>query len=181
MLGSRHRSRLLCQRQRPELWNTEASWGENDGVSNLQQWQASWLMRYHIVQAATGVSRFMWYAYDNCGWGSLWGHSCVPPTDSWTGIRAAGTAYSAVEQWLIGATLEYCEAHADGTWACKLTRPGNYVGWAVWNSNGTSVTASVPSGWGLIQYRDWPNNKHALGVNIKVTQMPILAENEDGF
>jgi len=162
-----------------ELWNTEASWGQD--VNQTQEGDASWLMRYQIVQATTGVSRFIWYAYDNCGWGTLWGYSCGTPPDSWTGLRAAGTAYGVVQQWLVGANVEYCEAHADGTWACKLTRPDNYVAWAVWSSNGNSITAPVPSGWGLVQYRDWQNQKSSLGTDMVIGAMPILLENKDGF
>jgi len=164
-----------------ELWNTEASWGENDSVLDSQELQASWLMRYHIVQAVTGVSRFMWYAYDDCGWGTLWGPSCGTPPDSFRGVRAAGTAYGVVENWLIGAKLEYCEGHADGTWACRLTRPDGYVGWIVWNNKGTPVTVPVPRGWGLIHYRDWQDNEYTLGVKIEITQMPILLENKSAF
>ncbi len=48
------------------LWNTEASWGS---LTSVDQDQASWLMRYHVALALTGVSRFVWYAYDSCGWG----------------------------------------------------------------------------------------------------------------
>jgi hypothetical protein len=162
-----------------EMWNTEASWGQD--LNQTQDGDASWLMRYHIVQAITGVSRFIWYAYDNCDWGTLWGPSCGMPQDSWTGIRPAGTAYGVVQQWLTGATVEYCEAHADGTWACKLTRPNGYVAWAVWSSNGNSITTPVPSGWGLVQYRDWQNEKLPLESEMIIGPMPILLENMDGF
>jgi hypothetical protein len=158
-----------------ELWNTEASWGEHEG--STQEWGASWLMRYDIVQAAAGVSRFIWYSYDNCEWGTLWGNSCGALRDSWTGIRAAGVAYGTVEHWLLGAKVEYCESHLDGVWACRLTRPNGYLGWAVWKGKGGETTVNVPNGLGLIQYRDWQNHKHAAGVNIVVGPMPILLEN----
>ncbi len=158
-----------------ELWNTEASWGQHEGYT--QEWEASWLMRYHIVQAAAGVSRFIWYSYDNCEWGTLWGNSCGAPRDSWTGIRPAGVAYGTVKHWLLSAKVEYCESHLDGVWACKLTRPNGYLGWAVWNRKGGQATVNVPDGWGLIQYRDWQNHKHAAGENIVVGLMPILLEN----
>ncbi len=157
-----------------ELWNTEASWGEHKGT---QESEASWLMRYHIVQAAAGVSRLIWYSYDNCEWGTLWGNSCGTIGDSWTGIRMPGVAYGTVTNWLVNAKVEYCESHLDGIWACKLTRPNGYVGWAVWKSNGEEANVNVPK-WGLIQYRDWQNHKHAAGMNIVVGPMPILLENK---
>lgn len=160
-----------------ELWNTEASWGDG---SYTQDYEASWLMRYYIVQAASGVSRFMWYAYDNCGWGTLWGPSCSATPDTWTGPREASGAYATVQQWLTGATVESCESYADGTWMCKLTRPGDYVALAVWNSDGNSTTVPVDDSLGLTQYRDWQNNKAALGGTLVVGQMPVLLENKDG-
>jgi hypothetical protein len=59
-----------------QLWNTEANWGSLPVVG---QSQASWLMRYHVALATTGVSRFVWYAYDNCSWGTLWEGYCPNP------------------------------------------------------------------------------------------------------
>lgn len=46
-----------------ELWDTEASWGTT--AVNDEEPEASWLMRFHLAQAVSGVSRFVWYAYDN--------------------------------------------------------------------------------------------------------------------
>ena len=67
------------------LWETEADWGS---VNSVGQQQASWLMRYHMALATTGVSRFLWYAYDNCSWGTLWEGYCPNPPD------ACGTCYA---------------------------------------------------------------------------------------
>jgi len=77
--------------------------------------------------------------------------------------------------------VPYCEAYVDGIWACKLTRTHGYVGWAVWNIKGTSSNLPVPGNWGLVQYRDWENSKHPLGMTVPVDQMPVLLENKDGF
>jgi hypothetical protein len=160
-----------------ELWNTEASWGEANGYTG--EWEASWLMRYHIVQAAAGVSRFTWYMYDSCAWGTLWDNSCG--AGSSPGLQPAGSAYRVVQQWLVGATVDYCESHADGTWACKLTRPNNYVGWAVWNANTVSHPIAVPAKWALSQYRDWHSQIFPLGAEVLISQMPILLENKSAF
>ncbi len=161
-----------------ELWNTEASWEAHQG--STQEWEASWLMRYYIVQAAAGVSRVIWYSYDNCEWGTLWGNSCGTYEDSLTGIRAPGLAYGTVENWLAGAKVEYCESHMDGVWACKLTRPNGYFGWVLWKAKGEQETFALQNGWGLVQYRDWQNHKHAAGVSVVVGVMPILLENTTG-
>jgi hypothetical protein len=40
-----------------QLWDTEANWGS---LAVVGQTQASWLIRYHVALATTGVSRFVW-------------------------------------------------------------------------------------------------------------------------
>ena len=161
-----------------QLWNTEASWGEE--TSTVDQDQASWLMRYHTVQAAAGVSRFVWYAYDNCNWGTLWsvspcGNTQVPPN----GLTVPGTAYDVIEAWLIGANLTRCDRYQNGLWACELTRAGNYDAWMLWSSTGTPISVSTPATFGLTVYRDWQNNLNTLSTQITVNQMPVLLESND--
>jgi hypothetical protein len=124
----------------------------------------------------------MWYAYDNCKWGTLWvGESCSQSSNTATGTREAATAYATAQQWLTGATVQSCAEHADGTWLCKLTRPGNYVAWAVWNSNGTAIKLNASEMPGMVQYRDWQNQKTTVASSVEFGAMPILLENEDGF
>jgi hypothetical protein len=161
-----------------ELWNTEASWSPTSGLT--QDEQASWVMRYQIVQAFSGVSRFMWYAYDNCTWGTLWGSPACDQTGDPAGTHEPAVAYATVQQWLTGATLQSCEEYADGTWLCELTRSGGYVAWAVWNSKGTTITLNASSMPGLVQYRDWQNQKTVIANSVEIGGMPILLENEDG-
>jgi hypothetical protein len=158
-----------------ELWDTEASWGTS--ATDDQEQEASWLMRFHITQALSGVSRFVWYAYDNCAWGTLWGPACRNSSDNWQGLRLPGHAYATVEAWMVGATLDHCERYQDGLWACELRRPAGYEGWILWDSTGTSHSVSVPGALQLTQYRDWQNHINALPSEIDVDQMPTLLEN----
>jgi hypothetical protein len=158
-----------------ELWDTEASWGNT--VANDEEQEASWLMRFHVAQAVSGVSRFVWYAYDNCAWGTLWGHACGSSRDDWQGVRLPGEAYATLEGWLSGATLTHCEYYKDGLWACELQRSGGYEGWMLWSSKGTNLSVSIPSGLKLARYHDWRNNVAPLPAEINVDQMPVLAEN----
>ncbi len=72
-----------------DLWDTEASWGQT--LPNDQQSEAAWLLRFHVAQLASGVSRFIWYAYDNCAWGTLYGPACANnSSDNWRGVRQPG-------------------------------------------------------------------------------------------
>lgn len=168
VLGSHGLSQL-------ELWDTEASWGTT--TTNVQEQEASWLMRFHMAQALSGVSRFIWYAYDNCVWGTLWGPACGGSADNWQGVRLPGWAYANVEGWVVGATLTHCEQYEDGLWACEVQRPGGYDGWILWVSSGTSLSVPVPDKLQLTKYRDWQNNASVLSQEITVDQMPVIVEN----
>lgn len=162
-----------------ELWDTEASWGNTSPATEDEQ--ASWLIRFQIMQSLSGVSRFTWYAYDNCDWGTLWGSPLCKGQSISPGVHDAATAYSTVQNWLSGATLQGCNGYADGTWLCKLTRPGGYAAWAAWNSNGSSTTLDASSMQGLIQYRNWQNEKNTITGSVQVGSMPILIESADAF
>jgi hypothetical protein len=158
-----------------QLWDTEASWGFS--TTDDQQQEASWLMRFHIAQAASGVSRFVWYAYDNCEWGTLWGPACQYSSDNWQGLRLPGEAYGTLETWIAGATLTHCDEYQDGLWACELQRSGGYDSWILWASSGTALSVPIPNQLRLTHYRDWRNNINPLPQEITVNQMPVLLEN----
>ena len=158
-----------------ELWNTEASWGEE--TTQVDQPQASWLMRYHADQIAAGVSRLVWYAYDNCEWGTLWTASSCNTQGTQNAMTAPGRAYGVIENWLVGASLDHCEQYKDGLWACELQRIGGYQGWMLWSSSGVSLSVPTPASSGLTEYRDWQDNGKPLPEVITVNQMPVLLEN----
>jgi hypothetical protein len=161
-----------------QLWNTEASWGSTSAAVGEQQ--ASWLMRYHVIQAVAGVSRFIWYAYDDCGWGTLWeGSWCANPQNPVGQVTQPGQAYPVVQSWLSGATLPGCREYENGLWACELQRAGGYDAWMLWSSTGNSISVPIDAGSSLSLYRDWQNNVNALGSELMVDQMPVLLENQD--
>jgi hypothetical protein len=158
-----------------QLWNTESSWGS---LTSVDQDQASWLMRYHTALAVSGVSRFIWYAYDNCGWGTLWEAPwCAAPAEPTSQVTVAGTAYAVIENWLSGATLTNCQTYQNGLWVCQLQRPGNYSAWMVWSSTGTEIPVPIPVSSGLTVYRDWQNNVTPLPSELTVGEMPVLLGN----
>jgi hypothetical protein len=157
------------------LWDPEASWGTT--TTNNQEEEVSWLMRFHVAQALSGVSRFVWYAYDNCAWGTLWGPAWCDSTDNWQGVRLPGEAYASVQGWMVGATLTQCDQYEDGLWACELQRTGGYEGWMLWDSTGTGRSVLVPNHLQLTGYRDWQNNTRVLPAEITVGQLPVLVEN----
>jgi hypothetical protein len=157
------------------LWDTEASWGSQ---SSVDQDQAAWLMRYHVALASTGVSRFIWYAYDSCGWGTLWEAPwCTDPQMPLSQVTDPGIAYPVIENWLSGANLVNCQLYENGLWSCELQRPGNYSAWMIWSSTGTDISVPIPESSGLTVYRDWQNNVTALPSTLTVGEMPVLIGN----
>jgi Abnormal spindle-like microcephaly-assoc'd, ASPM-SPD-2-Hydin len=163
-------------------WNTEVSWQSN--ASYDDQSQVSWLMRYHATQVALGIQRVVWYAYENCTWGTLWSSplcsSTEGPADPVSQLTVAGAGYSTIEKWFSGASLTQCQQFQNGLWACELQRSGgNYSAWMLWSSTGARISVPVPGNFGLTVYRDWQNNVLTLPAQITVTQMPVLLENYD--
>lgn len=159
------------------VWNTEASWGSTSAA--LGQDQASWLMRFHMIQAAAGISRFVWYAYDNCGWGTLWESSvCVSPQNPVGQVTIPGQSYGVVESWLSGAVLPDCQQYQNGLWACELKRDGGFDSWMLWSSTGASISVPIPTDSSLAFYKDWQNNLNSLSATVTVNEMPILLENQ---
>jgi hypothetical protein len=160
------------------LWNTEASWG---ALSSVDQDQAAWLMRYHLAQILAGVSRFVWYSYDDCGWGTLWAAPwCTNPQPTPTSqVTAPGQAYAVIESWLTNANLVGCNQYENGLWACELQRPGGYDGWMLWSSTGAQISVPIPETSNLLLYRDWQNNVNQMPTELTVNEMPVLLENND--
>jgi hypothetical protein len=160
------------------LWNTETSWQWNANFTQDQQ--AAWLMRSHAVEAALGIPRFVWYAYDSCDWGTLYSSALCPTVEGTQGqLTEAGTAYSTIENWFIGANFVQCLQYQNGVWACELQRSGGYDAWMVWSSTGTSISIPIPETSGLTVYRDWQNNLNTLPTQLTVGQFPMLLENQD--
>lgn len=114
-----------------QLWNTESGWNishqqHGDAPSNtLSTEQASeYVARSLILNWASGVSRFYWYAWDNGKMGLIERNNArsTQPTK----------AYAEVQRWLHGAVMESCNADIEGTWVCKLRR-SNGISWIIWN------------------------------------------------
>ena len=130
------------------LWNTEASFEWDTNLS--QDGHASWLLRYHTSQALLGISRFIWYAYDECAWGTLWASPlCTANSGAVNQLTEAGNAYITAQTWLVGANLAQCNQYANGLWVYELKRSGNYDAWMPWSSTGTAISVPLPTSFGL--------------------------------
>lgn len=176
-----YRAQLAAYGLNLPIWNTEYSWGETDSfpISTIgEPARQGFIAQTMLLFAASGVSRSVWYMYDACDWGTMYGPNCgTPPNDDkQKGARITATAYGSIQTWMIGATLTGCTVTGN-TWVCGLTRtsPAGYSAQAVWSQTGKG-TYTVPSG--TIQYLDLNGNVHKVsGTTVQITNLPILLEN----
>ena len=158
------------------LWNTEASWGDNTDLPDLDL-QAAYLARFYLLQAGLGVDRLFWYRWDSAVRGTLW--------DATTGIHKAGVAYQQMYNWLVGADLPGQCTLSGTVWTCTVTRPNGYSARAVWDasqtcSNGSCTTSSYTPNSAYIRYRTLDGSSVTItpGSMVQIGAKPILLENQ---
>jgi polysaccharide biosynthesis protein PslG len=157
------------------MWNSEGSWGRTSvtGFTNLDL-QASFAMRYILLQWSNGMSRSYWYQWNNTRSGLLWSPT---PTKSPGTLLKPGIAYGQAYEWLVGATMSSpCSMASDYTWTCTLTRPGGYQALAIWNTSGYKSYIAPGE---YKQYRTSYGRVHTLPAShsMHIGIMPRLLEN----
>jgi hypothetical protein len=114
------------------LWNTETGWLP-DSTFTSEDEQAAVVVRALLMAESAGVSRFVWYAWDN--------HCCVTifmtENDNATPTRA-GLAYANTQKWLVGNVLGPCDLE-EGMWSCSLAFADTTRGMIVWRPEGPDV------------------------------------------
>lgn len=91
----------------------------------------AFLARVLLLQAAAGIDRVHWYAWDNQRMGLMQQRSGKP--------NAAGVAYGVVQRWLVGASIR-CEDERGSLWTCTLQRDGREAS-VRWRADGASLPA----------------------------------------
>ncbi len=142
------------------IWDTEINYGMRTGTlagrpaaSISSSHQTAYLMRTYLLNAAQGVKRVDWYAYDmgrlTTG-GTLGNTLLTDPKNLAAGIRTpAGLAFSRIRAWmkgtLIGTTTQRpCITDRRGTYTCKI-RYAHGVGRVYWNPYRTAKVRLVKS------------------------------------
>jgi hypothetical protein len=141
------------------IWTTEWGWGNTFPDPNAQ---AAYASKALVLQAAVGVQRELFYAYDSDVNGVY---------NLATGmVSAAGVALQETEQWLLGATMPNGYQVNGSVYSAPLTR-GGQNSLIVWDSNG-SLSYSAGS---YTQYVDLQGQVHAItnGV-VTIGNAPIL-------
>ncbi|AFY82267.1 beta-1,4-xylanase [Oscillatoria acuminata PCC 6304] len=150
------------------LWNTETGWLGRAPFSD--EWGAAgFVARSYILNWAAGVARLYWYVWDNQGI-----YLRLTQADRTTPTQA-GIAYGELQQWLVGAQMNNCQAK-QMIWTCELTRDRDYKAWIVWNTEGSS-RFQVPEEWGVQQVRDLAGEQQLLRRNgVEIGPSPLLLE-----
>jgi polysaccharide biosynthesis protein PslG len=147
------------------MFDTEGSWGDTAAITD----PTSVISRLLILQASEGVSRVVWYSWDNRKLGNLW-----TPEE---GSKPAAKTYQLLQDWLIGATFDGpCQPKED-IWTCDLRKnDGAYRARIVWSSKPeANATYSVPEGY--VNQRDLSGSTTPLkGRNITISNRPVLLE-----
>ncbi|HET7250262.1 MAG TPA: hypothetical protein VFI79_10480 [Gemmatimonadales bacterium] len=152
---------------------TEGSWGKFNVTD--PDLQTEWLSRYMLLQAGEYATAHLqmasWFCWGDStfGWGDLETGAGAP--------TAAALAYSAVYQWVVGATIAApFSGGANNTWIGSLTRPGGYVGKVVWNTQGAAFY--TPPGSNYNRWRDLAGNTHAIaaGDSVPIGPKPVIVE-----
>jgi len=148
------------------IWNTEGGWGKNDQLPD-ESAQASFLMRWYLLQFTNGVARAYWYQWDNPNWGTLWREG--------TGNTPAAAAYQVVHDWISGTTAASpCRPRQSSKlWTCDLQK-GTVLYRAAWSTSGEE---SFPDVNHVEAYWDSSGGKHAVnGAPVMVGLQPILVK-----
>ena len=142
------------------LWDTESCGGATPGD------QPAFLAKYYLLEWSQGVSRFLWYAYDDPNGRTLW--------TATTGPNAVASAYTQTSAWMIGASLTSpCSKDSNAIWSCDLARPG-YQAKALWSS-ASPTTLPVPARYK--DFRDLQGGVHPIrNGQVSIGSEPILLE-----
>jgi hypothetical protein len=174
------------------IWNTEINYGMRTGPLGgtsaapiPDALQVAYLMRTYLLNAAQGIGRVDWYAYDmgnqpaDRGGLPLGNTLLTDSANRAAGILTpAGLAFTRVQQWmkgtLIGTTkARPCAADKHGTYTCVVRYSRKSFGRIYWNPFGTGKVRLVASA--KHAYNEYGVG-HAVkgGSKLKVTYAPVL-------
>jgi polysaccharide biosynthesis protein PslG len=174
------------------IWNTEVNYGLRFGANGGQpaapiptSRQVAYVIRTYLLNAAQGVKRVDWYAYDMSQRGTLGplGNTLLTdPVDRAAGtLTPAGLAFTRVQAWMKGTligtrTKRPCIRDKHGTYTCLITYD-NGVGRVYWNPYGKAkVTLAKSAKNKFNQYGE--KTKATGGTKLKVNYQPVLVKSK---
>ena len=170
------------------LFDTEYSWGLGNPITDPDQ-QMGFVARSLLLHWSSDVDRVYWYSWDTSGtmWTQTQTTGCTTPDPSGNGYTCeSAAAYSALQNWTLGATITQACSSVGTVWTCIFTKPGGYQGLTVWDTsqtcnNGfcTGSSYTIPKGTTYIHYRDLSGRVTKIsGSTVPIGYKPILLENQ---
>ncbi|HEX7188868.1 MAG TPA: glycosyl hydrolase, partial [Actinomycetes bacterium] len=125
------------------IWNTEINYGLQTGGGGVardisRKREASLVARTYTLNAANGVKRVFWYAWD------LQKLANTQLTEPDGDLTKAGRTYSVVQGWLKGTNARGCSRSARGTYTCTFSYKDG-VKRVYWNPSRRATIRTVPS------------------------------------
>jgi hypothetical protein len=160
------------------IWNTEVNYGMHTGAMGghsatpiSSDLQIAYLMRTYLLNAAQGVKRVDWYAYDMgdlpaaVGGQPLGNTLLTDPSNRASGtLTPAGLAFQRIQQWMKGtlvgtATKRPCSVDRHGSYTCVVAY-AHGMGRIYWNPYRTAKVAVVKSAQQRV-------NEYGAGTRVK--------------
>jgi polysaccharide biosynthesis protein PslG len=174
------------------LWNTEVNYGLRFGANGGQAAapiptgrQVAYVIRTYLLNAAQGIKRVDWYAYDMSARGDIGplGNTLLTdPVDRAAGtLLPAGLAFTRVQGWmrgtLVGTTTKRpCIRDKHGTYTCTI-RYSTGMGRVYWNPYSSAKVTLVKSA--TKKYDEYGQASRAKGgTKLKVNYQPVLVKSK---
>jgi hypothetical protein len=170
------------------IWNTEVNYGLNAGplggtesTTIPDALQVAYLIRTYLLNAAAGVSRVDWYAYDMGrlpSGGTLGNTLLTDPANLAAGILTpAGRAFTRVQSWMAGTlvgtkTRPPCTKDKHGTYTCVVMYHKG-MGRIYWNPTTSAKVTLVKSAKTRMD-ENGASTSVKGGKKLTVTYAPVL-------
>ncbi len=159
---------------------TETGWDQPSSFPDINA--PAYLARAYILAWNAGVQRFYWYAFNDSGFAVFFLNDPGLLAGDTPEIRldAPGWAFTKLQTWIVGKTIESCSQDANGFYTCNLTSPGSSTYRIVWYSSSSvrgdtvSLPFSVPSSWQVESAEDINGNVLTLGSSVLIGPAPVL-------
>jgi hypothetical protein len=156
---------------RKPLWTTEINYGL-DGSGQVRgasaDRQRANVARTYLLNAANGIDRVYWYAWD------LGNGIANTRLSNGGGASAAGVAFRVVEQWMAGTSMHGCDV-TRGAYLCTLTYSGG-VRRVYWHPSRTT-TVTLPAGAKTISRLDGSRSS-PTGSTLRIGSSPVMVESK---
>jgi hypothetical protein len=179
------------------IWDTEVNYGMKSGGSGgtsavpiSNDLQVAYVMRTYLLNAAQGIRRVEWYAYDMGNLpadkgGTPLGNTLLtdpdPSVRSQGLLTPAGLAFTRVQGWLDGTLIgttskQPCITDKNGTYTCTI-RYASGMGRVYWNPyHHARVTVVKSARKAVDEYG--VRSSVTGGSRLKVTYKPVLVKSK---